>query len=72
MKANIYKQSFWEFECSFLQNASCYLLGEVFLSFMENYQGVLFYQSTLAWKESTGFHLLWKQKQNLFSKVTYP
>ena len=66
MKKNIYKQSFWEFGHSFLQTASCCLLGKVFLGFMETFQGVLFHQITLAWKEFTGSHL-WKQKQNLFS-----
>ena len=63
MKRNIYKQSFWEFGSFF---------GEVFLGFTETFWEVLFHHSTLALKNSTGSQFLWKQKQNIFSKVTYP
>ena len=37
MKTNLYKQPFWEFGHCFLQIASCCLLGEVFLGFMETF-----------------------------------
>ena len=39
---------------------------------MATFRENMVFQTILVWKKSTGFHLLLKQKKNLFSKATYP
>ena len=74
MKTIIYKQSFWKFRRSFLQTASCCLLGKVFSGFMETFWGDLVLSNHISLE---GIHRFpssvgEKKRQNLFSKETYP